>query len=128
MTYRWLEHTAELQLELRADDEEGVFAEGVAAFAELLGDGSGQDVTHELAMQAGERSGRLVELLEELVFLADTSGFIPRRLAQIDLVAGHATIDGYRGDPPPLVKAVTYHDLEFRRDDGSWFARVVLDV
>ena len=128
MTYRWVEHTAELELEVRASNEEGIFAEAVAAFAELIGAGSGQDVSHELSMQAEERDGQLVELLEELVFLADTSGFVPRRLAQIDLVTGRARIEGYKGTPSPQVKGVTYHGLEFRHDDGAWLARVVLDV
>jgi SHS2 domain-containing protein len=128
VTYRWVEHTAELELEVRATNEEGIFAEAVAAFAEVIGPGSGKDVSHELSMQAEERDGQLVELLEELVFLADTSCFVPRRLAQIDLVTGRATIEGYKGAPSPLVKGVTYHRLEFRHDDGAWLARVVLDV
>ena len=65
-----------------------IFAEAVAAFAELLGDGCGQDVTHELSMRAQERDAQLVELLEELVFLADTAGFVPNGIAQIELAPG----------------------------------------
>ena len=126
--YTWIEHTAELELELRASDEDGVFGDAVAAFAELLGEGSGAPVTRRVVLGATDPAGQLVELLEELVFLADTDGFVPRRLAQIDLVQRRAVVEGNRGAPPPLVKAVTYHGLEFRRDGEEWTARVVLDV
>jgi archease protein family (MTH1598/TM1083) len=39
-----------------------------------------------------------------------------------------ARVGGYRGDPPHLVKAVTYHRLTFGPSDGGWRANVVLDV
>ena len=126
--YRWVEHTAELELEIRADDEAGIFADAVAAFAELLGDGSGEPLAREIWVQSEDRAAQLVELLEELVFLADTSGFVPARLNEIDLGQKHAVIAGREGAPAPLVKGVTYHGLEFRPDDGGWMARVVLDV
>jgi SHS2 domain-containing protein len=126
--YTWIEHTAELELELRASDEGGVFGDAVAAFAELLGEESGEPVAREVVLRATDPASQLVELLEELVFLADTEGFVPRRLMQIDLVQRRAVVEGNRGAPPPLIKAVTYHGLEFRRDGEEWTARVVLDV
>jgi SHS2 domain-containing protein len=126
--YTWIEHTAELELEVRASDEADVFADAVAAFAELLGDGSGEPVMREIEVAAADKGGQLVELLEELVYLADAQGFVPERLAQIDLVRRHAAIEGHHGTPAPLVKAVTYHRLEFRHDGDAWLARVVLDV
>jgi hypothetical protein len=43
--FRWIEHMAELELEIGAPSEEGVFAEALAAFAELAGEGSGPSVS-----------------------------------------------------------------------------------
>jgi hypothetical protein len=40
MTYRWAEHTAEVELEIEAPTEEAVFTEALHALAELLGDGA----------------------------------------------------------------------------------------
>jgi SHS2 domain-containing protein len=37
-------------------------------------------------------------------------------------------VSGTRASPPHLVKAVTYHRLEMHEQDGTWRARVVLDV
>jgi len=129
LTYAWIEHTAELELELEADDERAIFAAAVRAFAELLDDeDDAPEVTRELELDAHDRAGLLVALLEELVYLADTAAFVPHELVDADLEARRAAVRGHTGAPPPLVKAVTYHRLEFRHEHGRWRARVVLDV
>jgi SHS2 domain-containing protein len=40
----------------------------------------------------------------------------------------NATVAGVLGEPPPLVKAVTYHRLAFEPCGQRYLARVVLDV
>jgi SHS2 domain-containing protein len=55
---------------------------------------------------------------------------VPGSVARLELegnVLG-ATVAGHRGEPPHLVKAVTYHRLEFEPGGEGWRARVVLDV
>jgi len=37
-------------------------------------------------------------------------------------------VAGVLGEPPPLVKAVTYHRLAFEPSGERYVARVVLDV
>ncbi len=39
-----------------------------------------------------------------------------------------ARIDGVVGSPRPLLKAVTYHGLEFAPRGDGWRAKLVLDV
>ncbi len=129
--YRWVEHTGELELEVEAESEEGVFAEALAAFAELLdGEAAGMPLTRRLRVEGRDRAILLADWLQELVFLAETEAFVPRRLAEIELHPSEArtVVEGRSGSPPPLVKAVTYHGLELEPLDGSWRARVVLDV
>ena len=61
--FRWVEHTAELELEIEAPSEAAVFEEALIAFAELAGDGGDHAVTHELEVEAEESSMLLVEWL-----------------------------------------------------------------
>lgn len=128
--FRWVEHTAELELELEAPDEAAIFGQALTAVAELIGDGSGPHLTHEVEVEADEPALLLVEWLSELVYLAETEQFVPERIASLELGYGRlrATVEGHRGEPSQLVKAITLHRLEFRRLDDGWRARVVLDV
>jgi SHS2 domain-containing protein len=129
--FHWVEHTAELELEIQAPTQEAVFGEALSAFAELLGNESGPRMARELAVEAHEPALLLAEWLSELIYLADAEQFVPERIAALELAADRlrATVEGHRGEPRPLVKAVTLHRLEFARDDTvGWRARVVLDV
>lgn len=128
--HRFVPHTGELQLELEAPDEAGLLAEAAHALAELLDGGTGWAATRELHVVAADRPALLAEWLGELVFLAETEGFVPERVVELHLAERslRAVLAGRTGTPSPLVKAVTYHDLVLEERGGSWFGRVVLDV
>jgi SHS2 domain-containing protein len=129
--FRWVDHTAELELEIEAPSEEAVFADALAALAELVGDGGGAPVSREIEVTADDRALLLVEWLSELVYLSELEELVPERIAALELTEGRlrATVEGRRGRPRHLVKAVTLHRLELTGDDDAgWSARVVLDV
>jgi SHS2 domain-containing protein len=167
--YRWVDHTAEVELAIEAGGEREVFAEALSALAELLGvddrargdagaggaddagardragGGSGdraggggngdgadgrEDQRREVCAQAPDRPALLAAWLEELVFLAETEGFVATRIVDLALTADRvdATVAGFVGNPPPLVKAITYHRLRFDRHGSGYIAGVVLDV
>jgi SHS2 domain-containing protein len=139
--YRWGEHTGELELEIEADSERGVFEEGFAAIRELL-DGArvpappapGRGARPALAprrvsLHARDRAALLADWLGELAFLAE-EGLIPERLAALELRGAglEAVVEGHGGERRHLVKAATYHRLSLTRRGSSWRASVVLDV
>ncbi len=124
-------------MELCADSERGVFEDALSALAELLGVGEapcgGSTELRTVTVDAdrpGDRAALLVAWLDELVFLAESVGFVGLRLADFELTGSRlmACVDGVVGDPPPLVKAVTLHGLRFEPRDGGYLARVILDV
>jgi SHS2 domain-containing protein len=130
--YRWIDHTAELELSIEAPTEQAVFADALAAFAELVGDGDVADrAQHEIKLETADLGGLLADWLDEFVYLADVEGFVPEEVIEINLDGKglRANVRGHRGDPRPLVKAVTRHGLVFEPTDrDGWHARVVLDV
>jgi SHS2 domain-containing protein len=129
--FRWVEHTAEQELELEAPSEAAVFAEALAAFAELVGDGRGPSLTREIEVEADDPAMLLVAWLDELIFLGEVEQLVPEQITSLELGEGRlrATVEGRRGTPRHLVKGVTLHQLELRGDDKvGWRARVVLDV
>jgi SHS2 domain-containing protein len=147
--YRWLDHTAELELELVAATEREVLSDALAALRELLKSeqNEGSDTTstrlddraarpanrlerRAVHATAGDHPALLAAWLEELVFLSESEGFIPLRIEQLSLQARalSAIVAGRIGEPRPLVKAVTYHRLEFAPSGRGYRARVVFDV
>jgi SHS2 domain-containing protein len=127
--YRFVEHTAELELEIEASSPEGVLTEALHAYAELAGAGEGETVERRVEVTASDLPALLAAWLDELVFVTETESLLPDT-AQITIEDGRVTgvLHGRRGEPRPLVKAVTLHRLRFRRENGVWRGRVVLDV
>ena len=127
--YRFVDHTAELEVEIEAESPEGVLEEALRAFVELAGKGEGEPVERRVAVTAADEPTLLAAWLEELVFLAETEGLVPDSadlsLSGLEL---SAVLRGRLGEPRPLVKAVTLHRLRFRRENAVWRGRVVLDV
>jgi protein archease len=136
MSYRWLDHTSELELRIDAPHAEAVFEEAVAALGELVrereqtADDACARVARAVEVAAADKAALLVALLEELVYLIETDDLIPDRAEDVRLVGEGliAVVYGHRGSPRHLVKGVTYHDLMFARADGGYTATVVLDV
>jgi SHS2 domain-containing protein len=133
-SHRWIEHTAELQLELHARSEAAIFGQAVHALRELLEDedspATGGRAERPVEVEATDRGALLAEWLAELVFLAETEGLVPDEAR--NLVVGEdsvtAVVVGRTSQPRHLVKAVTYHDLELHRERDGWRGNVVLDV
>jgi SHS2 domain-containing protein len=141
--FRWAEHTGELELEIEAGSEEAVYAAAVQAMSELLEEAEEADgasrrgarapagaTARDVAVEAPDRARLLAELLGELAFLAEIEGFVPEALERLSVDGRRldASVRGHRGDPPHLVKAVTYHRLAFDPEAEGWRATVVLDV
>jgi SHS2 domain-containing protein len=130
VTYEWRDHTAEVELLVRADSPEDVFREAADAFGRYVElDPGGEAATRAFELSSGDRATLLVALLEELIYLADTEGFVADG-SEVELSGNDLRVElkGRTTEVQPIVKAATYHELEFREADGIWEARVILDV
>jgi protein archease len=129
--YRFVEHVGEVEVELDATSEAGLFEAALVALADLLdADSAGEPASHELELATHDRALLLVDWLSELVFLAEVVGFVPERVASFELADDRlrATVEGHRDHPRHLVKAVTLNKLALEQEGARWHGRVVLDV
>ena len=129
--YRWAEHTGELELEIEAGSEQGVFEEAFRAMRGLLR-GEAVDVqscSRHVSLHASDRAVLLADWLGELAFLSER-GSQPAQLTSLELCGSalQAVIGCRDGNAPHLVKAATYHRLALEAHHAGWRARVVLDV
>jgi SHS2 domain-containing protein len=139
--YRWLEHTADAAVQVRADSREGLVRASVAALRELLDPGEPRHaeiptVHLELTGEGPTPAEQLVDLLNEWLFTAASRHVIPQveRVEWPEPGGGPLTVtctveheDGAHrfGNE---VKAVTYHEAEVTRENGTWRARWIADV
>lgn len=131
--HRAIDHTADVAVELWADDLAGLLAEGARAIVELLTDGAevaGSD-ERTIEIEAQDDEIRLVRWLNEVIWLATGEGFLV-----VDATLERTT-DGLRGRArgrldatlvTTELKSVTYHDLALVREGGQLRARVVIDI
>ena len=131
MGYRWVDHTAELELRLECATEAQVFEDALGALAGLWRDGAtGDEVVFEVAITEPDRATLLASWLDELVFRAETEGLVPDGVdrLRLDGCGLDARVRAHLGRPRHIVKGATYHRLRFEQVDGEYHATVVLDV
>lgn len=125
--HEWREHTAEIELVIDAASPEQVFVEAALAFAELVGTGASgcKPLAREVRLEARDRGSLLVDWLEELIYLADTEGFVPAGVQlQVAETSVSGTVAGCVGTIDPLVKAATYHGSCSRSATEGGFVEV----
>jgi len=131
VSYRWVDHTSEVELEIEAAGEREVLETAARALAELHGiDTTGPTTDRRVTAHAADRPALLAAWMDELVFLAESEGFVATEVLDLELGVGSvsARVAGVLDEPPPVVKAVTYHRLTFEPAGEVYVARVILDV
>ncbi|RLB06731.1 MAG: hypothetical protein DRG50_04810 [Deltaproteobacteria bacterium] len=135
--YEFLEHTGDLGIRVWADRLEGLFCEAAWALFDIITDLEKVEVHLEWEADV-EGSGReelMVAWLNELLYLHEVEGLLFRDFAVTEIdeerLRGVAKGEKYqegRHIIKTCIKAVTYHQLEIKEEDGLWQAQMIFDV
>lgn len=130
--HRFLEHTADAYLEARARAFPGAVKDAMEGAFELIGKGRKEDAQFEISCSADELPKLIVKLLEALVVECELQKISPRRAEILEADEGkksiRAKIYGEKKAPKNIIKAVTYHMLEAKKERGFWIIRVLFDI
>lgn len=137
-TFAEIEHTADLGLDLDGPSPGAVLEAAQRGIVHLLfGETPDYEANEEreIVLQAASWPELLKTWLEALYRLIEEEGFVPlgSHVEAADPAMLRASVAGARPARDELaraseLKAVTYHQLAFQRDDGGWTARVIFDV
>lgn len=140
MGHRFLDHTADLRLEVEAATLAELFAESLVGFTEAFTEVEKVAPDEELVidLEAETVEDLLRDFLDELLYRFETEDRLFRR-AEVEIMGGqgalslHARTWGERYDPEHhglklLLKAVTYHGLVVERHGAGWRAQVIFDI
>jgi len=135
MPFRFLEHTADVQVECTAETFEALLETAAQAFyaITLSKQYDRRDCDRAVTVTGAEYEDIFLRWLQELIFLLESEHFIATQF-QFDPVSDngiHAHLSGYRGeasDRAEEVKSATYHELEVRKTGKGFLARVIFDL
>ena len=139
MTYRFLEHTADVKFCAEGKTIEEMFSFAVDALKETICGSIKVLEKEERAVEVGgqDLEGLMYNFLEEFLVLLDAEGFLLSRVREIEIDVKKfklkAVIVGDKAEDYNFtndVKAVTYNEMFVKFDDVKkiWGAQVVLDV
>jgi SHS2 domain-containing protein len=135
--YRFLDHTADLRIEVEADTLAGLFVEGAAALFDITAGIESVRIREFREVRAsGDDAGELfVDWLRELLYCFTGEGMLFSRfeimvLSETEIRArcGGEPFLGRRHEVKCEIKAVTYHGLEITRCGEKFRASVVFDI
>jgi len=136
--FRYLEHTADMGLEVAGDSLAELFIHAAAGLREMIfGEISEHAAVRQewITVEGEDVEELLVGWLNELLFLFETRGFVPLtfRMERIGIGDMSATVYGAAFDEnrfPVLreVKAVTYHRLAVKKMKRGWRASLYVDL
>lgn len=136
-SFREIEHTADLGVEVTAPDLPALFAVAGEAVFSLIVDAAKIEPRQTMAVSvsgAGPEE-QLHAWLRELLARFNIDGFVARRCevlrlegVEVDGTITGETLDLSRHGFKTEIKGVTYHDFAVWQENGSWKARVIFDV
>jgi SHS2 domain-containing protein len=137
VTFRVLEHTADVGFEAFGASREELFVHAAQALIHLVVDLDRIWPLRELTVKAegSDPPGLLVNWLSEILYLHDAEGWLFREFSVRELrdTTIAAVARGEKFDPKwhqakLLVKAVTYHQLALEETPSGWRAQVYVDI
>jgi SHS2 domain-containing protein len=143
MSFRPLDHTADLGVEVTAASRDGLFAEAVPAFTDCMIEVERVEerLSRHFELTAADPALLLVDWLSELLYEFEVADLLFRRAettvtdesggVRLRAEAWGEVRDEARHPLKLLLKAVTYHGLSVGLADeaaGVWRARVIFDL
>lgn len=137
MTYRIIDHTADIGIELTAGDAATLFARSALAMFDLLvvAEASAGKQTTALRVAGYDWADLMVNWLRELLYWWTGR---QQRVCRVDIgdlmeheIRARIGFEPFNPERHRIkhdIKAVTYHQVQVLDNPGGWQARVIFDV
>ncbi len=136
-TYRPIDHTADLGIEVSGKSEKELYRNAGIAVHDMIADlrrVQPREV-RKITVEGRDREDLLVNFLREILYLYNGEHWLLKDLTIGRMEEGRieATLRGEAFDPSRHglkheIKAVTYHQAEVKETPRGWKARVIFDV
>ncbi len=135
MKYKILSHTADLRFEVYGKTIEELFINAAEALADILGGRQKllsrvKTVTEKIKIQSANTNTLLVDFLNEILARSQINKRVYKveslklKDNEIEAEISGASVDKFEED----IKAVTYHEVDIKKEDDLYKTRLVLDI
>ena len=132
-----VEHTGDIGIRVTAGSREALYKEAALAMVQLIcPDAKIQPVkVKNLQASGGDDEQLMVNWLSEINFFFQTEQFLPKEITDLEienetlnaLVSGNSIAPAH-GRVKTDIKAVTYHKLYVKQEQGVWMAQIIFDI
>jgi SHS2 domain-containing protein len=136
-TYKVLDHTADIGIEVWGKTKKELFANAVLALFDLIVDLAGVNNVNDkvLTAKGADIEDLLVNFLREALYLFNGGKWLVKKCKILELKAKQivAQLQGELYNPQKHelreeIKAVTYHKLSVKKTNQGWKAKIIFDV
>ena len=135
MTYKMLEHTADVRIFVQGDSLEELFLDAVYGMMEILKprfDNQKQVTQRAITLEAADITALLIDFLNEVLLASqinkeayDEVIFKTLSLRSLEAILRGVAVRSFDED----IKAVTYHEAEIRRtENAKWETMIIFDI
>ena len=135
MRYKFLEHTADVKFQSYGKTLEEAFKNAALAMQEVMTKKVKikSRIKKKIKVEGRDKESLLRAFLEEFLFLLDSKGWILSSVKSLkiqdlqleaEVLGDEAKNYKFTND----VKAVTYNQMQVKKDKSRWICQVVLDV
>jgi SHS2 domain-containing protein len=132
-----LDHTADIGIIVYGEDLKGLFENAGEAFFHLITDMKRvrRRVRRQIEIGKEDLERLMVDWLSELLYLHDVENLLFKEF-KVESVGENGLKAIVKGEPfqegvhviKTEVKAVTYHQIEVRKENGKWRAQIIFDL
>ncbi|MCL5030939.1 MAG: archease [Bacteroidetes bacterium] len=139
--YKYIDHTADIAVEVSAENYEDLFIVSAQAWRDSVVDEHGFDNLQEKVLEFNDNSIEelLVHFLSELNYLLLGSKWITTGVKQIKIIKIEKEwnlrivilgipFDTQKYNIKIEIKAVTFHQMDVKYKDGKFLTRIVFDI
>lgn len=136
-SYRFVDHTADLGIVVRARDIKGLFRNAALAVFDIIADskGPGLEEKRMISVEGEDLEDLMINWLREILYLWNGKEYLVQDVAVVELskekLSAEVVVEAYEPKVHAIkteIKAVTYHQARVGPADGGWEAQVIFDT
>lgn len=129
--YKLLEHPSDIIVEGKNKTFEKALQDVANGMFTQMGEKNAKEKDKiEIVSEKANNEDLVVDVLSNIIAECESLPFKPKK-AEVSKISEHGvkiTVHGERIQPENIIKAVTYHELQIRREKSGWTIRVLFDI